>query len=134
MMMDNHSEEPAAAIRIGVAQQNKNEHKSPPSPKQQQPPGPPSMITVVDEDDVEPPFTSCNAIDSRALAELLEKDAMKLDDDTTASQEGAKLKKPEQSRHDHRRSSSNCIGIDIDGLIATMSPTKKKQQPITTPG
>ncbi len=125
-------------MRIGVAQQKKNEHESPPSPKQQQPPGPPSMITVVDEDYVEPPFTSCNAIaiDSRALAELLEKDAMKLDDDTTtASQEGAKLKKPEQSRHDHHRSSSECIGIDIDGLIATMSmsPNKKKQQPITTP-
>jgi hypothetical protein len=113
----------------------KSEHESPPSPKEQ-PPGPSCSITIVDEDDVEPPFTSCNAIDSGDLAELLEIGAMQLDVDTNASQEGAKkLKKPEQRRYDHHRSSSDCISIDIDGLIATMSmsPNKKKQQPITTP-
>jgi hypothetical protein len=63
----------------------------------------------------------CKAIDRRALAgRLVEMGAMQLDDNTTASQEGAKLKKPSSSSRQHHWASSD-DGIDSPATIITIT-------------
>jgi hypothetical protein len=109
-MMDNNSEEPKR-------QQSKPGQQS--QPQQNKSPRPPHIITAKDNDDVDPPFTACNAIDIRDLASLLEKDAKQLDHDTTTSQENNNIRHHESKE-----------GIVIDGP-ATITPIKK-QQPIIT--